>query len=504
MNKVKLNKLNTRALAFLLSSVALFTAGGCAKSVDKEANTNNSAEQIDPDSETLSIINNMKDNLNNNLSNKFYLNDDDQISSITLLNIDYILKSATYDENGNFKSSILTKLYPKGLNTNKELNDLNTFLSKYREYNLHLDGKEFMTISDYALIEQDKIIISKLESMTKELINLVDSNATSEEVNNLFNIMYDFYVKDGSIVVGNKSYKKSDLSNGFSKGSEVFGNIVSVYSRNYVNEETRSKLDKRLNTKDSLYKIEVLLEKFANTNENVINMMINDDTSYVLTKEDEKVINSFKSIYDIVMDSSSKFNATYDEVKGIVNLANIDYLASDEVSAAALKTIIGEDAGLMIDNATKFIKKADNYNYNNQNDLFVYNNVFINDSENIANLTAIQGSIVTSIRLKANSTDLSNNKYFNFIQYYNGYSNKASFKTSDGSKIVKNDTGRGTRYITNRIFENALEYVKTEENAELVENAISIIDNNNEDRLSELKQINNLIREKCESYELVK
>lgn len=504
MNKVKFNKINTRALAFLLSSVALFTAGGCAKSVDKQNNQDDKVEQLDLDSQTLSIINDMKNNLNNNLSNKFYLNEDDQISSVTLLNIDYILKNATYDSNGNFKSSVLTKLYPKGLNTNKELNDLNTFLSKYREYNLHLDGKEFMTISDYALIEQDKIIISELEKMTKELINLVDSNASSDKINNLFNVMYDFYVNDGSITIGTKSYKKSDLSNGFSKGSEVFGNIVSVYSRNYVNEETRSKLDKRLNTKDSLYKIEVLLEKFANTNENVINMMINNENSYVLTQEDEKIIKSFESIYDIVMSSSSRFNATYDEVKGIVTLANIDYLASDEVSAAALKAIVGEDAGLMIDNATSFIKKADNYNYNNQNDLFVYNDVFINDEENIANLTAIQGSIVTSIRLKANSTDLSNNKYFNFIQYYNGYSNKAAFTTSDGSKIVKNDTGRGTRYITNRIFENSLEYIKTTENADLVDNAKSIIDNNNEDRLSELKQINNLIREKCESYELIK
>lgn len=506
MRKFKIHKqINSRVISIAMASTLFLTSlgfSGCSKNNDKNNDTvNNDIVTIDQDNAMNNVLDSLTNNLSNDINNKFFLNSDDQKSSIVLLNLDYIVSNATYDSAGNLLSTALDKIYPNGLNTKKELNDLNTFLSKYREYNRLLKTSDnFIYLSKYALIEQDKIIISELENMTKELIDLKNKNS-KEEINILFNKISEFFVEEGSLNINGKEYKKSDLSNGFRKGSEVFGTIFSEMTPDYVSKDKREKLDNKLRTTDSIYQIEVLLEVFANSKQNVINTMINNQNTYILDDSDIEVINLFNSKYDQVLNNTkNKVNLTNDEISALVQIANIDFLASDNVSAGAMKTIVNRDFDTIIRNATSGIEKVEAYNKAHTNALYTYEDLFMNDEENLVNIIAIKGNISATLNLlneiNSNSTysEIYNNKYFRFIELYNNYSSQVTIN----NQVTKNDTGYGTRFITNNIARITLESlpVKFDSTIETV--------NDNNDALSVIPKLQSLIEDKCSKYQYVK
>lgn len=508
--KYKIDKETSKRLLASVMAGFMFVTGlglsGCSKKDNNETDQfETEVVSVDPDE----VINNTLDDLTNKLSgnieNKFFLNSDDQKSSIVLLNLDYIISNATYDENGNLLTTALDKIYPNGLNTKKELNDLNTFLSKYREYTRLLKSTDdFICLSDYALIEKDKIIIAELENMTKELITLINKG-NKEDINNLFNKVSAFFVDEGALIINGKEYKKEDLSNGFRKGSEVFGTIFSEMTPDYVSETDRKNLDNKLKTTDSIYQIEVLLEVFANSKQNVINTMINNQNTYILDDSDIEVINSFNSKYDqVYKDTKEKINLTTDEISSMVQIANIDYLASDNVSAGAMKSIITKDFDTVIKHATSGIKKVESYNKSHINDLYTYEDLFMNDEENLVNIVAIKGNIYATLNLlnevNSNSTysEIYNNQYFQFLELYNNYSSEATINGADGSKITKNDTGYGTRFITNNIARIALESLPVK-----FDSTIETVDDD-EDLLSVIPRLQSLMEDKCSKYQYVK
>lgn len=500
----KIKYINKRVTAFLMTGMILTTGVvGCSKK-ETEKNQSNT-DKINADEIMNNTLNNLTDKLGSDINNKFFLNTDDQKSSIVLLNLDYIISNATYDSEGNLLTTVLDQIYPNGLNTKKELNDLNTFLSKYREYTrLLTNTDDFIHLSDYALIDQDKIIISELEKMAKELITL-KNKGSKEEINTLFNKMSSFFVEEGTLSINGKEYKKSDLSNGFRKGSEVFGTIFSEMAPDYVDKSTREKLDNRLNTTDSIYQIEVLLEVFANSRQNVVNTMINNQDTYILDDSDIEMINSFNSRYDQVLkDTKGKINLTNAEISSMVQIANIDFLASDNVSAGAMKTIITDDFDTIIANATSGIEKVEAYNKTHSSAVYTYEDLFMNDEENIVNIAAIKGNISATLNLlneiNSNSTysDINNNKYFKFIELYNNYSSKVTINALDGSKITKNDTGYGTRFITNNIARITLESLPVR-----IDSAIETV-NDNQDELSVIPKLQSLMEDKCSKYQYVK
>lgn len=503
MKKFKLYKdLSIRLSALSLAGIiTVMGFGGCKEKKQEDTN-----EVILTNDQLINNeIDKLTDLLNSKLDDKFYLNSDDQKSSIVLLNLDYIVSNATYDENGQLCETALDHIYPRGINTKKELNDLNTFLSKYREYTRLLTSKEeFINLSDYALLENDKLIIQELENMIKELI-ILKNKGSKEEINKLFDKISSFFVNEGTLNINGKEYKKSDLSNGFRKGSEVFGTIASSMTHEYVEEEKRAKLDDKLNTSDSIYQLEVLLEVFANSKQNVINTMINNQDTYILSDSDYDMINSFNSKYDEVLNSiKGKINLTNDEISSLVQIANIDYLASDKVTSGAMKTIITNDFEVIINNARSAQEKIEVYNKNHQNDLYTYENLFVDDVENTVNITAIKGNIYSAINLlndvDSNSTysDIYNNSYFQFLELYNGYSSEVTINSKDGSKITKNDTGYGTRFITNNIARIALESLPVK-----FDSTINLV-NDDLDELSVIPKIQSLMEDKCSKYQYVK
>lgn len=511
MKRLKLYKqMNNKVVSIAMASTLFLTSlgfSGCNKNNDKNDDTlnndtvNNDIVIIDQDTIMSNTIDSLTNNLDNDINSKFFLNSDDQKSSIVLLNLDYIVSNATYDSEGNLLSTALDKVYPNGLNTKKELNDLNTFLSKYREYTRLLkNSNDFISLSKYALIDQDKIIISELENMTKELIDLKNKDS-KEEINTLFNKISEFFVEEGILNINGKEYKKSDLSNGFRKGSEVFGTIFSEMTSDYVSKDKREKLDNKLKTTDSIYQIEVLLEVFANSKQNVINTMINNQDTYILDDSDIEMINSFNSKYDQVLNNTkNKVNLTNDEISALVQIANIDFLASDNVSAGAMKTIVNKDFDTVIRNSISGIEKIEAYNKVHTTDLYTYEDLFMNDEENLVNIIAIKGNISATLNLlnetNSNSTysEIYNNKYFRFIELYNNYSSQVTIN----NQVTKNDTGYGTRFITNNIARITLESLPVR-----FDSTIETVNDNN-DELSVIPKLQSLMEDKCSRYQYVK
>lgn len=490
-----------KTIAKVLCGFTLLTTSATITSCSKK--NDNSSNSIVEDNQDIIMkdkIDYLSNGLSNDIQNKFFLNSDDVESVLTILNIDYICKNASYDLDGEVVSSALDLIYPNGLNTKKELNDINTFLSKYREYTESLKNvDEFLRISNYSLLEQDKIILSELENKTINLINLINSNGSKEEIEKLYNEVHSFYVNEGLLIINEKEYKKEDLSNGASKCSEVFGNIFSSITRNHISYEKREELSNKLRTTNSLYQIQVLLEVFGNNKSNVVNMMVNNEDTYILDESDVEMINLFTNkTNDVLNNLKNKVNVTNEEVASIVQIANLDYLVSDNVSAGAMKSIITSDFETLIRNGKSFIEKVEKYNKENQTNLYIYDDLFVLDEENDINITAIKGhiksvlSLYNSINENSLNLDIYNNINYKFIELYNLYSSEANV-----NGITKNDTGYGTRFITNNISRIALESLGKD--LEI----LKAVNEENSD-LAIYPIMNSMIDGKCSKYQYVK
>lgn len=505
---IKLSNFKTRLVAGLLGIATVLTISSCG-SKKKEIKDNKASKTGEVASNSMNInssytlekLNNKVSNLSQDIDEKFFLNEDDKKTTITILNIDYILTK---------NSDLLKQLYPNGLNSDKELKDYETYISKYREYNTTIeDVSEFLTLSQYAESEKDKSIISTLEELTKELINLSKTNTNKSRIEEIFNLMDKFY-SNKTINVNGVKIDKDDLSNGYNVASEVFGQITSVYTKEFVSKKRRKALDEKLFAKDRINRIAMLLETFGNNKENIINQYVEGENIYILTEEDNKVINQYNSLCESIFNELNNKNISIseNEIKDVVIIANIDYLASDYVSAGVLKSLVGDrNIESILKNATSFVEKVENYNKKNKDTSKFYKyNIFMNSSsvEQVVNSIAIKGALYTTNGLRSTVKDnitkegLLNNKYYNAIKLYNQYSNDVAIKSADGKKITKNDTGMGTRYITDAIYLKALKEMPSQ-----IKTINNLVNNTNKD-LSSINGISWAIDNKCSEYEFVK
>jgi len=459
-------------------------------------------EEINGESELAKQFSEIFTSFKTSITSKFYLNDDDLKTSLTIMNIDYILVN---------NSDFITESYPNGLNSEKELTDFYTFISKYREYNSNLsDSKNFELISQYCFKEEDKKIISKLENLVMELIDLVNENKSenNERIQEIFDIINKFY--DGEdITLEGEVVNKDDLSNGFNIASEVFGQIVSIYTKDIVDEKSREALDNKLRDKDRLSRIYILLEKYGNNNENIINTYIDGENSYILDESDKTVINEFESLVNSTRIALSKLDIelTDEQIRSLIVIRNCDYLASDYVSAGALKTIINnvevEDIIKYATEAIELIEKHNNSRLDTK-ELYTYD-ITMNESidEQKINNFAIYGALKLNFDLRNSlpseytESDISSNSNFIAIKLYNQYSNDMSFNI-ENYKIVKNDTGFGTRFITDAIYYNTLNSLNYQ-----FDDINDLVDNTNEG-MSSIDSISWAIEKKCSQYQYVK
>lgn len=501
----KLKNAKTRIIAGGLGILTVLTMSGCSSKKNENTNTQPTTVKVSTEGEvknyTLEKFNEKVSVLTNDLDGKFYLTDDDKKTVITILNIDYILTE---------NKDLLNKIYPQGLNSDKEMKDYSTFISKYREYNTEIDKvEEFLTLSQYTEKSLDKEIIEKLESLTKELIELVKTNGYKSRINEIFDLMNKFY-DNKDITVNGTVINKDDLSNGFNLGSEVFGQIISVYTKDIVSQEKREELDKKLQAQDRVNRVYTLLEKFGNTDENVINAYVEGNDTYVLDESDKAIINEYNTLCNTVLTDLTNrgIKVTEEEVEAAVTIANVDYFASDYVSAGALKSIIEkrEIEDILVD-TTVFVNKVENYNKKNEDTANFYKyNIFMNVSneEQVINNVAIRGALLNTFNLRQSigsemtKQDVLNNTSFQAIKLYNQYSSDVTIKGKDGKVVTKNDTGMGTRYITDAIYYKALKELPHQ-----FKSINELVDNTDKEN-SSINNISWAIDNKCSEYEFVK
>lgn len=435
------------------------------------------------------------------IADKFYLNEDDKKSFLTILNLDYIITN--YPE-------LLKELYPNGLNVDKEIKDFSTVMSKIREYNTEIkNSNEFMTIVPYAKIDEDKAIFEKLEKITKELIDLVNSNGDKNRINEIFDLMYAF--NDGKdIILDGETINKDNLSNGGSMTSELYAQIVSVITQNFISEEKRAELDNKLNASDGLFNIKVLLETYGNNLSNVASTYIDGDNTYILDETDKQVIKTYEDVCKREKEKLSNMgiSITDNELESLVLVRNVDYLASDNVSAGALKAIVGDDnVNAIIALATSAIEKIEEYNKTRSSleQCYLYSMVVNpNDEEELSNNMAIKAAVCVTFDLRSsvNNTmtdvEILNNSNYQFVKLYNAYNSKVTINGKNGEKITKNDIGSGTNFITDGIYWSSLKTLSYQN-----EGVNSLVNNTNSD-MSSINPISWAIENKCSGYQFVK
>lgn len=499
-------KLIKNGLIMGATIVAISFAPGCGKKEEKETKKETKAvvETVTDTAVEVEDKVTFEEVVGSGIEDNFYLNSDDEKTALTIMNIDYII--VNYPE-------LLQEVYPNGLNSDKELKDFETFMSKYREYNTEINNtNEFMSLNKYVKIDDDKAIISKLENITIELINIVKNGGNEARIKEIYDLMYKFY--DGKdVTIEGELINKNDLSNGANIASEVFGQITSVYIQSsgtkVVSEKDRESLDNKLKAADRRYRVMTLLETYANTSENIKSTYIDGYDTYILNETDKAIIKDFENLCVAVKEQLTKkgINVTDEQVKSLVLIRNIDYLASDNVSAGVLKTIVNDkELETILSDTTNAINSIESYNMNKKNmdDLYIYSMAMESQNEEqIVNDVALAGAVLTthnlrnSVNSSMNDNQVLNNDYYQAVKLYNAYSSKSTIN-SGNLRVTKNDTGMGTRYITDAIYYTTLKTLPYQS-----EGVNKLVDNSDKG-MSSIDSISWAIENKCSEYQFVK
>lgn len=482
-----------KAAVYTVIGTIAFSTTGCSKDQEQEKyivedqnlleNENLGLEEenaantpiVTFDSEFTTSYNNTIKLLSGKINNT---DNEDLKSAVALINIDYIIVN---------DDSLLQTLYPNGLNAKNELNNLYELLSQVREYNSNLTSSmDFAPLASLSMIEKDQIILSKMDEYTKTIIDLVQNPTKSdkEEIKEIFSIVNAFFNGTGTIDVlingETVAFDKTDLSNGGSVLIENDAQVISVLCQNIISEKERAALDKKLNSKDGLYNIEVLLEKFGNTDENVKEALI-DGYNYTNTEVQEANVKAFNDLVDINYEEIKDFGVTREQVYCLMTIINADHFAEDVDNSRTLAGLYedGLDLAYVAGEAEAAVEVIQAYNALNPDNLYNYGHMFIDSKEGILVTRALVETISNIPASIDNSKDLLANSEFNWIKSFNQYSNEAYVSYTEDNKelhIDKNGLDAGERLLVDYISSCAFKKYKSVLSNNVYNGLISLVD----------------------------
>lgn len=449
MVKIKFYKIKTRFTALALAGTIFATGIGLTGCGSKSNETKDvtsyeeSSEEVIEEESLESLVSNTSKELKNIISN-------DEISNnaaiVLLLNV-----IAKKDENGKISADEISKLKSK-LNVDNMMGDFNSFLdtleSKTTKENILYRVSELLPEA----LENDKKILLNIELILDNIIKY-SNEGNKEQLLLEFNKIYSLFAEGKKITVNGLEFEIYDLSYSSRAVANRYAQIATYYSRNYINNDQYSKMDKVVNDQNNKVEIKTILEILSN-------QMIEQSEVDVIYLFDNK----YESVTNLL---NGKVNLSQDTVKNLTNYLNIEYLDSDKVSTKDKNNILGEYDDSKVNDVLLAIDTISEYNLNHQDNIIPLSLFFVDEylktdtgkTDAIA-LNFIQFNTIMLVNTKDKITSyesLRNNPYFENIFKYFTKDNFTHLQKDENGVVIENNVvwqeiSLGTNFANDEII----------------------------------------------------
>ena len=480
------------------STMFVTMLGGCGKkdNKDKNINTSSSNSSIENNNknenvnqtEKYSIEKEIFNNTRNNINNLFNNLSDETVNNTSLILLLDLL--APEDENGKIDASIISEFKSK-IDSDNMMDEFNSFIDVL-ENTITVDNK-FISISEILPNEQtdEKEILSNIESIVKNIINLSNDNKNKKQIVKEFDKIYTQFVEEDEIEFNGVKFKVRDLNYANRAIVQAYARIANNYCANYVSEEKRNAVDKRTNDQNNKAYIKTKLEILSN---------------YMVEKSETDINKLFTKEYEAL--DEFEVSLTDEQKKYTINYLNLKYLDSDKVSNKDKNSVLDSYSDEKVKEAISAIDIINTYNINNQNDLIILSDLLVDTYENTEKgkidtiaLDFVQYNSIMLLSTADEFTTKDNNPYFNNLYLF---FTKQDFihKTNTGeSKVMWQEVSDGTKFICNEIIVYTLNKMPKINN---IDSYKKIINTNLTESIQYIQNTVNGECEKVDSTEFIK
>lgn len=450
MRKFKLDKqMSKRIAAFSMVGIVFISSmnlSGCSKKETNKENTNTTISTVDEPvvsyEKEKTLVNSTKDRI----TNMFPEMDENIVNNSTLILLLDVL--AKEDENGKVNAEIISNFKSK-IDTDNMMNEFNAFLDQLEQ--MMISENKTVSISNVLPeeLEQDKIILSNIETITSNIINGKDKN----EIVTNFNKIYELFVEENEIEINEFKFEIRDLSYSNRAVAEAYARTAAYFARNYITEEQYEKIDKRTNNQNNKAYIKTRLEILNNQMEE---------------KSETDIINLFNNKYsDLEELLNGKINISSDTQKNLINYLNLKYLDSDKVATKDKNEILVEYEETKVNDILLAIDAITTYNNSSQNDIVVLSQLLVDNYKNTNNgkideiaINFVQYNsimLLNTVNSEATFSEIYNNPYFeNLYKYFTKQDFTHKYNDINGevveTNIIWQEISDGANFINNEVI----------------------------------------------------
>lgn len=352
MKKLKLDKkVSTRlALFSMIGMISMSGLTGCKQKGNDESKNNKT---------TFSTIRLLVDETNEKVDALLpEVSDEIKDNATIMLLLDLFAKQ---DENGKISAEAISEFKSK-LDVDDMMSEFNSFLDIINS-NAVMEGnlEKVSTILPEEL-ENDQIILSKIETIVENIMKYSNNN-NKDEVVSEYNKIYKLFVQEDEIEIDGVEFEVRDLTYTSRAVATTYAEVANYYAIGYVSEEKYNKLDERTNDQNNKAFIKSTLE--------ILNNQIDE-------KSETDVIKLFNNKYEEVSKLlDGKVKLSEDTIKNLVNYLNLKYLDSDKVATKDRNELVGEYDDEKVNDVLMAIDAINTYNLNNQKSIIVYSTFLV-------------------------------------------------------------------------------------------------------------------------------
>lgn len=388
------------------------------------------------------------------------INNEDSVSfqtALSIYNIDYL------SENGR---GVLISQYSTGADVERILTTEYSLSSQIREWNTEIDSAEnFIEMSDFVLVEKDKVVLEYLESLAKEVITL-KSDLTKENkarIQEIFDIVSAFISGTGKLemTIDGETVKvaEAELDRGSVLVAETIAQTISVNVKDIVSQEEREQLDGELRSKDSLAKVQ----------EEIITYRAYGTLDGVNEEVQAEMYANYEAAFAIVEKELAVIGVSSEEAQALYTLFNIDYFMNSLEAQNVFATIYadGFNINAMHAHAESAVNKIMDYNDSCKdiNEIFNFGKLSIDNTIDAVSLKALGATLYNVNSTNAEVSQVSVNTVKGYTQFSSDVTVNFQTKAEDGTirdhSYDKNALSAGAKMVSNMITYYSLQNHKS-------------------------------------------
>jgi len=497
MKNIKNLKINKKGIIALstASIILLSGIGVAASSLLKKKDNETLTNSVEPEVTTVSYAEeeNLVSSTKRNISNVFpEMNDEIITDSTLILLLDLLAKE---NENGKVSADTISNFKSK-IDSDNMMEEFNALLDVLE--NTMITQNKFISMSNTLPREEstDIAILSNIESIASTIIYLSNNGGNKDQIVNEYNKIYDLFVNEDEVLVNGKKFEVRDLSYANRAIASAYARTVGYFAREYVSEESLSKLDARTNDQNSKAYIKTKLEILSNQMNEVSEIDVNKAFN-----------NKYTAVSNLL---NGKIELSQDSVKNLVNYSNLKYLDSDKVSTKDKKDILVDYEDSKVSDAITSIDAMHTYNLNNQKGMILFSDLLIDDYKNTdggkVDKTALDFVQYNAIKLTntvkegATFSDVYNNPYFqNIYKYFTKQDFTHKTKDANGNVVETNVIWQEISDSTNFVCGEIINY--TLNRLPKVDYMDQYIEKSQTNLTESIQYIQNTVTGECEKVE---